>query len=174
MTQGIIILGSANSQGDTFKHAHYLSQLTGFPMLDLKTKNILPFDYEFKNQEDDFLDTFKEIVDNYNLLIFATPVYWYSMSGIMKIFFDRISDCLKIHKDSGRKLRGKKMAVLSAGYDRELKPGFHMPFIESAKYLGMTYVGDTHLAEEKSDLENQNAIHEFAQRLQPDTQGATP
>ncbi len=49
-----------------------------------------------------------DIVDKYDVLIFATPVYWYSMSGIMKVFFDRITDLLTIKKDIGRKLKGKK------------------------------------------------------------------
>lgn len=165
MKQGIILLGSSNSRGETFRHCEYLSQHTGFPILDLKTKHILPFDYEFKNQEDDFLPTFREIVDNYELLIFATPVYWYSMSGTMKVFFDRISDCLKVHKEEGRKLRGKKMAVLCAGYDKVLKPGFYMPFVESAKYLGMTYVGETYLAEDTTEEANKHALNVFIQEL---------
>jgi len=62
----------------------------------------------------------------------------------MKTFFDRISDCLKIEKETGRKLRGMKMAVISCGSDKILKKGFHMPFIESAKYLGMNYITDVH------------------------------
>ena len=39
----------------------------------------------------------------------------------MKKFFDRISDCIKIEKETGRKLRGMEMAVLSCGSDNELK-----------------------------------------------------
>ena len=34
------------------------------------------------------------IIEKYDTLIFATPVYWYSMSGIMKVFFDRKNDNL--------------------------------------------------------------------------------
>ncbi len=144
MKKGIIILGSSNSKGETYTVSNYLSDKTNFEIIDLKTKTIGPFDYEFKNSGDDFLPLIREIVDNYDVLIFSTPIYWYTMSGTMKIFFDRISDCLKIEKDTGRKLRGKEMAVLSCGSDNELKEGFHMPFIESANYLGMTYLGSVH------------------------------
>lgn len=70
----------------------------------------------------------------------VTPVYWYSMSGTMKIFFDRISDCLK----TGKKLRGMDLAVVTSASDQILKSGFHMPFIETANYLGMNYIGDVH------------------------------
>jgi multimeric flavodoxin WrbA len=144
MKKGIIILGSSNSKGETFTVSKFLSDQTKYPIIDLKTKTILPFDYDFNNRNDDFLPLIKEIVNNYEIIIFATPVYWYTMSGTMKIFFDRISDCIKNEKAIGRKFRGIKMAVLSCGSGRDLKQGFHMPFIESANYLGMEYTGDVH------------------------------
>lgn len=144
MKKGVILLGSSNSKGDTYAVSKYVSDRTGYPIIDLKTKNIGPFDYEFKNRDDDFLPLIKAIADKFELIIFATPVYWYTMSGTMKIFFDRISDCLKTEKETGRKLRGIEMAVLSCGSDSELVAGFYMPFVESAKYLGMPYLGDIH------------------------------
>lgn len=144
MKKGVILLGSSNSKGDTFAVSKYLSERTRYPIIDLKTKNIGPFDYEFKNRDDDFLPLIKEIANDFDLIIFATPVYWYTMSGTMKIFFDRISDCLKTEKETGRKLRGMEMAVLSCGSDSELVSGFYMPFVESAKYLVMNYLGEIH------------------------------
>ncbi|MEX0274690.1 MAG: flavodoxin family protein, partial [Flavobacteriaceae bacterium] len=144
MKRGIIILGSSNSNGNTKKVTSYISGLTDYPIVDLRQKNISEFDYEFKNRNDDFHPLIKEIVENYDILIFATPVYWYTMSGTLKTFLDRISDCLKIEKETGRKLRGMEMAVVSCGSDKTLKQGFHMPFMESAKYLGMNYISDVH------------------------------
>ncbi|MEL6721079.1 MAG: NAD(P)H-dependent oxidoreductase [Bacteroidota bacterium] len=168
MKNGIILLGSANSHGDTSKIVNFVSAKTDFPIIDLKTKNILEFDYEFKNRHDDFHPLMKEIVDNYDLIIFATPVYWYAMSGILKTFFDRISDCLKIEKPTGRKLRGMKMAVISCGSDRILKDGFHMPFIESAKYLGMQYLTDVHtwIEEEQIPSEIEDRLHVFMKKIE--------
>ena len=142
--KGVIIQGSSRSDGNTNIIAKYLQEKTGYDIIDLKSKKISSFDYDFNNHEDDFIPLMKEIVHNYEILIFATPVYWYSMSGIMKNFFDRISDCLKIEKDTGRKLRGKSMGMISCGSDSELKEGFAMPFIESANYLGMHYLGNIH------------------------------
>tara|TARA_R110002096_G_C14656612_1_gene727037 strand:+ start:5658 stop:6164 length:507 start_codon:yes stop_codon:yes gene_type:complete len=144
MKKGIIILGSANSNGETRKVVSFVADKLRYPVIDLKTKKISEFDYEFKNRNDDFHPLITEIVNTYDIIIFATPVYWYSMSGIMKTFFDRISDCLKIEKETGRKLRGMEMAVISCGSDKKLKNGFHMPFIETAKYLGMNYISDVH------------------------------
>lgn len=168
MKKAVILLCSSNSQGETSMLVHYLQELTQYPIIDLKQKKIGHFDYEFNNQDDDFLALIRELVDNYDLLVFATPVYWYTMSGICKVFFDRFSDCLKIEKDTGRKLRGMQMAVLSCGYDEELKPGFHMPFIESAKYLGMEYIGDVHgwiKEAEHIPQSIQQRIQQFAARI---------
>jgi len=141
----IIIQGSANSNGNTHKVVSYISKITGTAIIDLKTKNIAQFDYEFKNIGDDFIPLIKELVQNYELLIFATPVYWYTMSGIMKNFFDRITDCLIIKKEIGRALRGKQMAVISCGANKCLKPEFFIPFKETANYLGMEYKGDFYM-----------------------------
>jgi hypothetical protein len=66
------------------------------------------------------------------------------MSGILKVFFDRISDILRTHKNTGRKLRGKNMAMISCSNRDDLKEGFTMPFVESANYLGMKYLGSIH------------------------------
>ena len=53
MKKGVILLGSSNSNGETFAVSKYISDQTTYPIIDLKTKNIWPFDYEFKNSNDD-------------------------------------------------------------------------------------------------------------------------
>ncbi|MTI31203.1 flavodoxin family protein [Xanthovirga aplysinae] len=150
--KGVIILGSSRSNGNTHKVVTFFKEKTGFDLIDLNSKNIGEFDYNFENRNDDFIPLIKQIVDKYEVLIFATPVYWYAMSGIMKTFFDRISDCLKIEKETGRKLRGKSMGMISCGADLELKDGFSMPFKESANYLGMNYLGDVHSWIEEEEI----------------------
>ncbi|PKV52247.1 NADPH-dependent FMN reductase [Aquimarina sp. MAR_2010_214] len=161
--KGVILQGSSKSNGNTNKIALFIKERTGFDIIDLKSKNIGPYDYDFKNRDDDFLPTIKEVVENYDTLIFATPVYWYAMSGIMKTFMDRITDCIKIEKTTGRKLRGKKMGMISCGSGPELKEGFTMPFIESANYLDMHYLGDIHtwIEDESIPKQLQNDINIF-------------
>ena len=163
----VIILGSSRSDGETFQVAQRMITLKSYDLIDLKLKNIAPFDYEFKNQEDDFLPTIRKVIANYDTIIFATPVYWYSMSGTMKIFFDRISDLLKIEKDTGRSLRGKNIAVLSCASDKDLKSGFTMPFIESANYLGMNYIGNVHAWIEEGKIPDfvQRDIDQFLEKI---------
>ncbi|WP_108868049.1 flavodoxin family protein [Aquimarina aquimarini] len=164
--KGVILQGSSRSSGNTNVIALFIQEKTGFDIIDLKPKNIGPFDYDLKNKDDDFIPLFKEIVDKYDTLIFATPVYWYTMSGIMKNFMDRITDCLKTEKEIGRKLRGKKMGLISCGSDSELKEGFTMPFVESANYLGMSYLGDIHTWLENGVITSslQHELHIFIEK----------
>ena len=165
---GIILQGSSRSDGNTAKVVAVLQKRTGFDVVDLLQKRIGHYDYAYQNQDDDFLPLIRDIVEKYDVIIFATPVYWYSMSGIMKAFFDRLSDLIRIEKPTGRKLRGKKMAMVSCSGDENLVAGYAMPFIESAKYLGMTYVGDVHAwveeGEQVSD-EVRERIRNFAEKI---------
>jgi multimeric flavodoxin WrbA len=144
LKKGIIIQASSRSKGNTFTVVSFLQEQTGFDVVDLSTKQIGHFDYEFKNQGDDFNALFKKIVTNYDTIILATPIYWYTMSGLLKVFLDRISDFLKIEKEFGRQLRGKQMASLSCSDADEIFEGFTMPFIKSADYLGLQYKGHIH------------------------------
>lgn len=160
MNKGIIILGSSRSDGDTAKVAQKFAKLTGFDTLDLLEKNIGRYDYEYKNSDDDFLPVMRGLVENYETFVFATPVYWYTMSGIMKDFFDRISDCIRIEKETGRKLRGKSMAMISCSDQDDRAPHFNEPFVLSAGYLGMNYIGDTH-----TWVENDKVCDTVLQRL---------
>ncbi|MEO8237132.1 MAG: NAD(P)H-dependent oxidoreductase [Flavobacterium sp.] len=140
----VIILGSSRKNGNTTKLVDQISKETAIEVIDLSDYNISYYDYESKNKEDDFLPLIKGIIEKYDTLIFATPIYWYNMSGIMKVFFDRFSDLIRIEKETGRKLRGKKIAVISNSHDNEIEESFYIPFKKSADYLGMEYLGHAH------------------------------
>ena len=153
MSKTVIIQGSSRSNGNTNKIINYITSIKDYDVIDLYDKKINHFDYTFNNKDDDFLPLIKEVIETYDTIIFATPVYWYSMSGVLKVFFDRFSDLLHFKKELGRKLRGKKMAMLSCGSGSELRKEFSMPFVASADYLGMQYLGDVH-----TWLESENVI----------------
>lgn len=165
----LIIQGSARKNGNTNKIVNYIQEKMECDFIDLKGYSISNYDYDSRNKDDDFLPLMREVVE-YDLIIFATPIYWYSMSAIMKMFFDRITDCLKIEKETGRKLRGKAMAMVSCGSDEEIKEGFEMPFKESANYLGMTYKGSVHtwIEEEEIPKEVKQNLDRFIAKLTKD------
>lgn len=165
----IIIQGSSRSDGNTSKIVSLLRKELAFDLVDLNEKNIGHFDYNFNNQDDDFNQIMRDLAENYDLIVFATPVYWYAMSGLMKVFFDRISDCLKIDKPTGRKLRGKSMASISCGSDDHLPEGYEVPFRESAHYLGMQWLGHLHtwVEDDKNPVEGiRQRVIDFAVELQ--------
>jgi len=140
----VIILGSSRKNGNTTKIVEEISKEQVIDVIDLSDYNISYYDYESKNREDDFLPLIRRILEQYDTLIFATPIYWYNMSGIMKVFFDRFSDLIRIEKETGRKLRGKKIGVISNSHDNEIEESFYIPFKKSADYLGMEYLGHAH------------------------------
>jgi len=140
----VLIVGSSRNDGDTAYLTNELVKLSKWDVIDLNDYNFSYFDYKHKNRGDDYLTLMSEIINKHDTLIFATPVYWYSMSGIMKVFFNRITDLLTIEKELGRRLRGKKMAVISCSTGENLEENFWLPFLETSKYLGMEYVGHVH------------------------------
>jgi multimeric flavodoxin WrbA len=151
----VIILGSSRSSGNTAKAISSISKKNNVDVIDLNNYNFSYYDYESKNLGDDFLPLIKSIIEKYDTLIFATPVYWYNMSGIMKVFFDRFSDLIRIEKEEGRKLRGKNMFVISNSHDDKIDSSFYIPFQKSADYLGMNYTGEIHFNADKiNDLNN--------------------
>ena len=141
----VVILGSSRSDGNTRRVIDELITIKkDIDIIDLNNFEIGYFDYEFKNKDDDFLGLIKSVLE-YDTIVFATPIYWYTMSAQLKTFLDRISDLLKgENKPIGRQLRGKNMAVLSCASDDTILDGFVMPFEETASYLGMHYKGHAH------------------------------
>ncbi len=167
MTTKVILQASSRSNGNTHAIVNYLNKNDHFDIIDLKTKSIGHFDYNFENANDDFLVLMEQVISKYDTIIFATPVYWYSMSGILKVFFDRLSDLLKTHKHMGRQLRGKSMGMISNSGGNDLKAGFNTPFIESAAYLGMEYIGDIHtwFTDDQINAEAKELIDTFRSRI---------
>ncbi|MEZ4980943.1 MAG: NAD(P)H-dependent oxidoreductase [Saprospiraceae bacterium] len=153
--KSVVIFASSRGDGDTYKLVNFLKENTTLSCLDFNDYEISPYDYLHQNKEDDFIPLMKTILENYDAIIFITPVYWYTMSAQMKIFFDKITDLLTIEKPLGRKLRGKSMAALSTSNGNNLGEQFWLPFEKTAEYLGMNYLGSLHT------LNGEGPIQEF-------------
>jgi len=138
-SKSIVVLGSSRSNGNTRKALDTIVDTTNIKIVDLNTLTIKPFDYEYKNQSDDFIPLIEDVL-SYEKIILATPVYWYTMSATMKAFVDRLSDLLEIRKDLGRRLRGKQMFII-ATYRTSIPRGFEDTFQQTCEYLGIKYLG---------------------------------
>ena len=137
--QPLVILGSARKQGDTRSLLNKVFADETYELVDLLDFHISSYSYS-NNYSD--TDEFTKIIDvllKHNVIVFATPVYWYAMSGLMKTFFDRFSDIVTTKKHLGRQLQGKSTFLLAVGADEELPYGFEIPFKLTSEYLDMKF-----------------------------------
>ncbi|GAB1309510.1 flavodoxin family protein [Urechidicola sp. KH5] len=144
MPKTIIIQASSRSKGDSSKITQFLQSKIDFDLLDLNTLKIEHYDYNYSNEKDDFLSTVTTIASNYENIIFITPIYWYTMSGLLKVFLDRFSDLLKVHKDIGRSFRGKTVGLISVNNSEAYLKHFEEPIELSCQYLGMNFKSYVH------------------------------
>ena len=112
---------------------------------DLGKLKIGFYSYASTNDGDDFLPLVTRLLCHSTWVI-ATPLYWYTMSAQAKSFLDRLSSLLDVHKEKGRAIRGKRLAVLCTGTDPFLPPSFDEPFRLTCMYLGIRFLG-THYAQ---------------------------
>jgi multimeric flavodoxin WrbA len=141
----LVILGSSREDSNTLTAVKNLCPFAEYELLDLRNFNINHYNYDHKiNATDDFHSIASKL-DVAHTVIFATPVYWYSMTGRMKVLFDRFTELLSTYKEVGKRLRTKKCYVISCGTDAELPEGFEVPFRLTAKYFNMEYCGALYL-----------------------------
>ncbi|CAM3982520.1 flavodoxin family protein [Mucilaginibacter galii] len=137
----IIILASSRKNGNTKQFVTDTYGVITPTITDLLDYTITPYRYdETYPYNDQFEQLIDEVLKN-DVLVLATPVYWYSMSGLMKVFFDRLTDLTGVQKAKGKQLKGKIMKVLATGTDERLPVGFEVPFRETADYFDMVYEG---------------------------------
>ncbi|GLP96236.1 flavodoxin family protein [Paraferrimonas sedimenticola] len=161
-----IILGSSRSNGNTAKLVDYVSRRVNADVYDLNQYRIEPFNYDNRYQ-DDFGSLAEQLLE-YDNLVLASPMYWYSASAQMKVFLDRISDLLDFEKGKGRQLRGKSAGLLASGNDSTPPECFEQMFELTFKYLGMNYLGMSYASFGQSETLSQHtlALDEFAYQFQ--------
>ncbi|WP_307394361.1 flavodoxin family protein [Bacillus horti] len=135
-----VIYGGTRQNGNT-------EILTKRTIKDLEVVSLHLKEYTIKPIED-MRHTeagFQDVGDDYNflmdqmmqndILIFSTPIYWYSMSGTMKNFIDRWSQTLRDpkYKDFRDRMSKKKAYVIIAGGDSPHIKG--LPLIQQFNYI---------------------------------------
>ena len=149
----LIIVGTARTGGNTWKSVHALTRSISayredfnIKIVDLSALSINFFRYSKDEVPDDFIGVVKRMVDS-DAIVFATPVYWYSMSTIMKAFFDRLTDILMIesYRPIKKALKGRLTYLIANGEDQEIPEGFVVPFKFTSKYLNMSYCNEVYL-----------------------------
>lgn len=136
----VVLYGSTREDSNT----EWLTEkvISGIPVekIYLKDYKILPIKDErhsvngFQDVDDDY-NTLIDRVLKHDIILFATPIYWYSMSGTMKLFIDRWSQTLRdtnfpnFKSDLGK----KKAFVIAVGGDRPTIKG--LPLIQQFQYI---------------------------------------
>ncbi|MBM7702516.1 flavodoxin family protein [Metabacillus iocasae] len=135
----LILSGSTRKNGNT----EYLATkaVEGLPhtVVSLADKNIKPI-VDMRHTEEGFSpveDDYEEILQlilKHDVLLFATPLYWYGMSGPMKDFFDRWSQYLRDERFPFKEELKKKKAyvVITGGSDANIKG---LPLIQQFNYI---------------------------------------
>ena len=137
-----IVTGSARGDGNTRTMVDAFAERLGADAtaFDLSVSRIVPFDYATHEHADGFRAIVEAMAQS-DHVVFATPVYWYAMSGPLKTFFDRLTDLVMPpeNRPLGRSLAGRKVWLLATGTDKSLPPGFAEPFIRTARYFDMEW-----------------------------------
>ena len=137
----LIILGSNRKESNTEKFVKEIYGDNPYQLINLLDHHIQPYSYSEQYSTDDGFMNIISVMQDYDDYVFATPVYWYSMSGLMKTFFDRLTDLTAEHKEIGKALKGKSVSVIIAGSDLLLPAGFEVPFMRTVQYFDMIFKG---------------------------------
>jgi NAD(P)H-dependent FMN reductase len=132
----LAILGSARSDGHT---AALLARLTAglsCETIDLTAARLEPFGYAQRYAAGDPFPGIIERMAAAPVAIFATPVYWFSYSAVMKGFIDRFSDLVMTRKALAPRLRGRSFALLASGSDPALEPALNLAFSQFCDFFG--------------------------------------
>lgn len=145
MKSAIALFGSSRRHGNTGQLLDHIAAEADIEVVDLGQLRMSPYDYEHGNRDDDFEPLMERVLE-FDQIILASPVYWYSVSPPVKVFLDRISDYLDIPEllEQGRRLRGKTgHIVCTSVYDRA-PASFTDALTATFAYLGMRIGGMVH------------------------------
>jgi NAD(P)H-dependent FMN reductase len=150
----LIILGSARKSGDTAKLVTSLFSPESVTRIDLLDYKINPYLYDGSyGKDDDFMKIVAQML-THQRIVFATPVYWYAMSGLMKNFFDRLTDLVTVEKKIGRSMKGKQTFLLAVGAEDVLPLGFEEPFRLTSSYFDMEFIAALYCKSSETDVES--------------------
>ncbi|MEW9701197.1 flavodoxin family protein [Paenibacillus sp. SI8] len=146
---GIAVLyGSSRRQGNSDTLANQLVGGAEADQIYLSDYNLQAID-DYRHTErgaypdDDYQMLINRILEQ-DVLVFATPIYWYGMSGVMKTFVDRWSQSLVEDRAHFKtKMSTKTAYVIAVGDDEPQEKG--KPLIQQFQYIfdfaGVTFAG---------------------------------
>lgn len=121
----LILFSSANKEGNTAKAVADVADNQDVEIVDIDTLNITAYNYQNNYPIDDFYPLVEKML-NADSLLFASPVYWHSVTAPMKSLVDRMTELLDVAelKPKARALEAKKGFVVASSASPELSPHF--------------------------------------------------
>lgn len=135
----LLLNGSSRENGNTEQLTNILLQDVAHTHVNLRDFLIQPIEDKrhtpggFTEVADDY-EKLIQLVRQHDILIFATPIYWYGMSGQMKLFVDRWSQSLRDPRFSFKEeMKAKKAFVVLCGGDEPYVKG--LPLLQQFQYI---------------------------------------
>ncbi len=146
----VAFIGSSRSNGNTELLTDLLLEGVDFRKVYLKDLTVKPIEDKRHAEEgfsivNDDHDVIIEAILESDVLIFSTPIYWYSTSGLMKNLIDRFSQAIRDQRFPTLRdhLKTVETFVVAVGGDNPRIKG--LPLIQQFKYtfdfLNMPFTG---------------------------------
>jgi hypothetical protein len=156
--KAIIIFSGSNRPDNSSSLVTEIAQQFSVKVIDLSSFGINP------HTVDDHLIAIIEDMLDADSIIFATPVYWHSMSTRMKLFIDRLTELVKDDRELGEILRGKRGLLLGTGTDAILSRSFEETFSLMLSCIGIEYSGMLYCKGNSDPADHQDAILAFGHK----------
>ncbi|WP_409304889.1 flavodoxin family protein [Peribacillus sp. SCS-155] len=135
----LAFLGSTRKNGNSEYLAKKIVEGTDHTIVYLSDKHIQPI-VDMRHTEEGFSpvnDDYEELVklmEEHDVLLFATPLYWYGMSGPMKNYFDRWSQYLRDQRFNFKEELAKKKAyvVITGGSSAKITG---LPLVQQFQFI---------------------------------------
>ncbi|NOU52247.1 NAD(P)H-dependent oxidoreductase [Pseudoalteromonas sp. JBTF-M23] len=169
MRKTVILFSSANKSGNTFKLVNLVMTQLHAEQVKLVSIDDLEFsDYTYSNKytSDDFY-LVSEALDWADNIVFASPVYWHSVSSNMKRLIDRMTELTEnpTIKPIGKGLKGKQGYVLTTSASAQVCEIFSGFFDKLFSYFGIHNTGLLHVSCRNGFALTTNTLNQFTQHL---------
>ena len=107
MEKILFMNSSPNREGNTYRIGEELLKDKEHDVLQMADYRISQYGQVF--EDDEMKEVLKEM-DKYDILVIGSPVYWYTVGGMLKTFIDRL-----YMLPEAEALRGKKLYLFAQG-----------------------------------------------------------
>lgn len=107
MEKILFVNSSPNREGNTYRIGEELLKDKEHDVLQMADYRISQYGQVF--EDDEMKEVLKEM-DKYDILVIGSPVYWYTVGGMLKTFIDRL-----YMLPEAEALRGKKLYLFAQG-----------------------------------------------------------